>query len=164
MKLNEIPDSPVDEGPDVFDTNYASDIVKKAEKERIKQEKAENDKVRFGYIAAAADVLTGKAAAVDTSAVEHTRKAEVDTKSEGPSIVRKRRRRGDPQPELEKKPDEVKVEEETETKEQGRGHSHSQSRDRLHSGQRFPTNERSFSFPLSGMDAQWKTMKLFNFL
>ena len=116
MKLNEIPDSPVDEGPDVFDTNYASDIVKKAEKERIKQEKAENDKVRFGYIAAAADVLTGKAAAVDSSAVEHTRKAEVDTKSEGPSIVRKRRRRGDPQPELEKKPD-VEVEEETVEKE-----------------------------------------------
>merc|ERR1712079_18627 len=34
LKLNEIPDSPIDEGPDVFDTNYASDIVHKAEKER----------------------------------------------------------------------------------------------------------------------------------
>ena len=107
MKLNEIPDSPVDEGPDVFDTNYASDIVKKAEKERIKQEKAENDKVKFGYISAAADVLTGKAAAVDNTAVEHTRKAEAaDKKSEpeGPTIVRKRRRRGDPLPEPEPVP------------------------------------------------------------
>ena len=111
MKLNEIPDSPVDEGPDVFDTNYASDIVKKAEKERIKQEKAENQKVKFGYISAAADVLTGKAAAVDNTAVEHTRKAEAaaneDKKAEpeGPTIVRKRRRRGDPLPEPEQVPE-----------------------------------------------------------
>ena len=72
LKLNEIPDSPIDEGPDVFDTNYASDIVQKAEKERAKAEKAENDKIKFGCIAAAADVLTGKSAAVDKSAVEHT--------------------------------------------------------------------------------------------
>ena len=72
LKLNEIPDSPIDEGPDVFDTNYASDIVQKAEKERAKAEKAENDKIKFGCIAAAADVLTGKSAAVDKTAVEHT--------------------------------------------------------------------------------------------
>ena len=114
MKLNEIPDSPVDEGPDVFDTNYASDIVKKAEKERIKQEKAENDKVKFGYISAAADVLTGKAAAVAVE-LEHTRNpdaaAQADKKSEpeGPTIVRKRRRRGDPLPEPEKKAEPVQV-------------------------------------------------------
>ena len=81
LKLNEIPDSPIDDGPDVFDTKFASDIVEKAEKERLAKERIENQKVKFGCIAAAADVLSGKASAVDKSAVEHT--------------IRRRPRRGD---------------------------------------------------------------------
>ena len=72
LKLNEIPDSPIDEGPDVFDTKFASEIVEKAEKARARAEKAENDKIKFGCISAAADVLTGKASQVDRQAVEHT--------------------------------------------------------------------------------------------
>ena len=73
QKLAEIPDSPVEEeGPDLFDTNYATEIVEKAEKERKVREKAESNKIKFGCISAAADVLTGKADKVDKSAVEHT--------------------------------------------------------------------------------------------
>lgn len=81
LKLNEIPDSPIDDGPDVFDTKVATDIVEKTEKERKLREKAESDKVRIGMLASAADVLSGRAAAAPAVA-EH-------------SIVRKRRRRGD---------------------------------------------------------------------
>ena len=72
LKLNEIPDSPIDEGPDVFDTKFASEIVERAEKARARAEKAESDKIKFGCISAAADVLTGKASQVDRQAVEHT--------------------------------------------------------------------------------------------
>ena len=72
LKLNEIPDSPIEEGPDVFDTKFASEIVEKAEKERARAEKAESDKIKFGCISAAADVLTGKASKVDKTAVELT--------------------------------------------------------------------------------------------
>ena len=72
LKLNEIPNSPLDEGPDVFDTKFASEIVEKAEKARAKAEKAESDKIKFGCISAAADVLTGKASQVDKQAVELT--------------------------------------------------------------------------------------------
>ena len=72
LKLNEIPDSPIDDGPDVFDTKFASEIVEKAEKARARAEKAESDKIKFGCISAAADVLTGKASQVDKQAVEQT--------------------------------------------------------------------------------------------
>ena len=72
LKLAEIPDSPIDEGPDVFDTNYATDIVEKAEKERLKAEKMQSDKIKFGCIAAAADVLSGKTAGVDKLSADPT--------------------------------------------------------------------------------------------
>merc|ERR1712013_313294 len=60
LKLAVIPDSPVEEEDDIFDTKYATDIV----------EKAESNKIKFGCISAAADVLTGKASNVDKTAVQ----------------------------------------------------------------------------------------------
>ena len=71
LKLAVIPDSPVEEEDDIFDTKYATDIVEKAEKEKIAREKAESNKIKFGCISAAADVLTGKASNVDKTAVQH---------------------------------------------------------------------------------------------
>jgi hypothetical protein len=64
---------------DPFDTKFASDIVEKHEKEQRVRQKVESNRVKFGCIAAAADVLTGKAERVDKHAVEHA--------------VRKKRRR-----------------------------------------------------------------------
>ena len=109
MKLNEIPDSPIDDDSafDVFDTKVAENIVEKAERERKAREKAESDKVKFGYIAAAADILSGKSPIKEPGAPEQ-------------SIVRKRRRRGDGVNLLPEEPDppvvieEPKVEEEPE--------------------------------------------------
>jgi len=74
LKLAVIPDSPVEEDDDIFDTKYATDIVEKAEKEKIAREKAENNKIKFGCISAAADVLTGKATSVDKNAIQQTLK------------------------------------------------------------------------------------------
>jgi len=71
LKLAVIPDSPVEEDDDIFDTKYASDIVEKAEKEKKAREKVESNRIKFGCISAAADVLTGKASSVDKHAVEH---------------------------------------------------------------------------------------------
>ena len=71
VKLAEIPDSPEPEEDDIFDTKYADVIVKKAEKERKAFEKAEDNKIKFGCIANAADVLSGKVKTVDKSNVQH---------------------------------------------------------------------------------------------
>lgn len=81
LKLAVIPDSPEapEEGDDPFDTKFAQDIVEKHEKEKKVREKVESNRVKFGCIAAAADVLTGKAERVDKHAVDHA--------------VRKKRRR-----------------------------------------------------------------------
>jgi len=73
VKLAVIPDSPVEEeGDDPFDTQYASDIVEKAEKEKKVRQKAEDNRIKFGCISAAADVLTGKASSVDKHAIQYT--------------------------------------------------------------------------------------------
>ena len=72
LKLAVIPDSPVEENDGIFDTKYATDIVEKAEKEKKAREKVESNRIKFGCISAAADVLTGKATSVDKHAVEHT--------------------------------------------------------------------------------------------
>ena len=71
VKLAEIPDSPEPEEDDIFDTKYADVIVKKAERERKAFEKAEDNKIKFGCISNAADVLSGKVKAVDKSNVQH---------------------------------------------------------------------------------------------
>jgi len=73
LKLAVIPDSPEEpaDGDDPFDTKFAQDIVEKHEKEKKVRDKVESNRVKFGSIAAAADVLTGKADRVDKHAVDH---------------------------------------------------------------------------------------------
>ena len=72
VKLAVIPDSPVEEeGDDPFDTKYADVIVEKHEKEKKVRQRLEDNGIKFGCISAAADVLTGKTAAVDKHAVDH---------------------------------------------------------------------------------------------
>ena len=75
VKLAVIPDSPEEKEEDIFDTKYADVVVEKAKKEREKTERAENNRIRFGCIANAADVLSGKASSVDPANVEHAVKA-----------------------------------------------------------------------------------------
>ena len=43
-----------------YEFSYIQDIVAKHEKEKRARERVENNKVKFGCIAAAADVLSGK--------------------------------------------------------------------------------------------------------
>ena len=76
VKLAVIPDSPEEkEEDDIFDTKYADVVVEKAKIEREKSEKVESNRIKFGCIANAADVLSGKASSVDPSNVEHAVKA-----------------------------------------------------------------------------------------
>ena len=75
VKLAVIPDSPEEKEDDIFDTKYADVVVEKAKIEREKTERAESNRIRFGCIANAADVLSGKASSVDPSNVEHAVKA-----------------------------------------------------------------------------------------
>ena len=75
VKLAVIPDSPEEKEDDIFDTKYADVIVEKAKIEREKSEKVESNRIKFGCIANAADVLSGKAKSVDPSNVEHAVKA-----------------------------------------------------------------------------------------
>merc|ERR1712106_189949 len=60
VKLAEIPDSPDEPDDDIFDTKYADVIVEKHEKEKKVRQQVEANKIKFGCISAAADVLTGK--------------------------------------------------------------------------------------------------------
>ena len=75
VKLAVIPDSPEEKEDDIFDTKYADVVVEKAKIEREKSERAESNRIKFGCIANAADVLSGKASSVDPSNVEHAVKA-----------------------------------------------------------------------------------------
>ena len=75
VKLAVIPDSPEEEEDDIFDTKYADVIVQKADKERKAVEKKESNKIKFGCLANAADVLTGKVASADKNYVQHALKS-----------------------------------------------------------------------------------------
>lgn len=75
IKLAVIPDSPVEEeGDDPFDTKFADVVVEKHEKEARVRAKVEANRIKFGSLAAAADVLTGKAEKVDKHDVDHALK------------------------------------------------------------------------------------------
>ena len=95
VKLAEIPDSPEEKEDDIFDTKYADVIVEKAKQEREKVEKAESNRIKFGCIANAADVLAGKAATVDPSNAEHAVKAGGGRRQELGGRSRRRPRPGD---------------------------------------------------------------------
>ena len=73
IKLNVIPDSPTEnpDDDDPFNTNFAETIVEKHEKDKKYREKVENNKVKFGCIAAAADVLEGRADKLGKHEVDH---------------------------------------------------------------------------------------------
>ena len=75
VKLAVIPDSPEEEEDDIFDTKYADVIVEKADKERKAVEKKESNKIKFGCLSNAADVLTGKVASADKNNVQHALKS-----------------------------------------------------------------------------------------
>ena len=74
VKLAEIPATPEEEEDDIFDTKYADEVVKKAQRERAAFEKAESNKLKFGCIASAADVLAGKVTSVDKTNIQQTAK------------------------------------------------------------------------------------------
>lgn len=70
-----IPESPVEEeGDDPFDTKFVDEICQKHEKEARVRAKVESNRIKFGSLAAAADVLSGKAEKVDKHNVDHALK------------------------------------------------------------------------------------------